>query len=284
MNIKRFNYYIIGYLVFWAISVFIPDILFGDASSIFAKMMTIQVPVAEYGSIPINIHLSTFFEFIIPFIISPIFIFLIYREILSSPSTYKRIKCKVWTKYGIITAMLIFSLGGGFHYVGDALDTILPFDWIKICWLTGNINESVILYYFKFPAYFFDEVVSHKLEHLGLFIAYSGLALMQYWHPIEHDMEKIDFYGLVALGGAYGVATMIALAEGQATFEFLFISIGLLGFIVYQMKKLEINLKKMPFLTFFMFFLLMIVITTPIWGITTGIKPYYPFFYQLSEL
>ncbi|MHA1300311.1 MAG: hypothetical protein ACTSO9_12890 [Candidatus Helarchaeota archaeon] len=284
MNEKRFFYYIIAYLIFWAVAVFLPDILFGNSSSIFAKMMTVEVPVAEYGIIPINIHLSTFFEFLIPFIINPLFIFLLYHEIKSTPLKLDENKWMTWTKYGIISAMLIFSLGAGFHYVGDALDTILPFDWIKICLLTGNYNEAIILFYFKIPAYFFDEVVAHKLEHFGLFGVYSGLALMQYWHPIENELEDRDFYLLIFLGGIYGVATMIALAEGQAAFEFLFISIGLLIFSIYKIKTLKIDLRKMPFLSFFVFFLLLIVIITPLWGLFTGFKSYYPFFYQMSEL
>lgn len=284
MNEKRFTYYIIIYLCLWAVAVFIPDILFGNSTNIFAKMMTIQVPIAEYGIFSTNLHISTFLEFLIPFIINPIFIFILYHELNNSIPRNPENKWKIWTKYGLISVMMIFSMGYGLHYVGDALDTIIPFEWIEVSLFTNHIPEALIMNYVKVPAYLFDEVISHKLIQIGLFGAYSGLALTQYWYPLDYELNNFEFYGKAALGAAFGGAMTIALVEGQCGFEFLFICFGLLIFIIIQIKRLNINLRSLPFLTFFLFFLLCIVIGLPIWGILTGFKDFYPFFYQLSEI
>ena len=284
MNQRRFIYYIITYLGLWAVSVIVPDVIFGDASNIFAKMMTVQVPIAEYGIFHVNLHLSTFFEFILPFIINPVFIFLFYREIKSSTPRDGANKWTIWTKYGILIAMLFFSLGYGLHYVGDALDTIIPFEWIEISLFTGNISEALILIYVKIPAYLMDEVISHKVIHFGIYGVYSGLALIQYWYPLDSNLNDLEHYETALLGGLYGCVTAIALAGGQCAFEFFFLTLGLLIFILFQIRKLDINLRELPFFIFFLFFLLGVAIAIPIWGLVTGIKPYYPFFYQINEL
>jgi ABC-type sugar transport system permease subunit len=75
----------------------------------------------------------------------------------------------------------------------------------------------------------------------------------------------------------------LALIEGQAGFDFLVISLVLIVIILYCVKFKGFKLKNNVFTYFILIYLISTVISMIVYGVITGFKPGYPFFYQLSE-
>lgn len=243
------------YLLIWLISVLVPDLIFGDATSESAMMFTVFVPVQEQNSIyTLNLHYSTLFEFLIPVLFIPLSIYFICREISKNKNkddnrSIKKPRNRDIVKLLIIGALLIMFVGLGIHYVGDAIDTQLQ-------WTPEDIDGTLNTFP-KLIAYFFDEVLGHKILYLGMMGILTGLFIHQRQNPVTDEKLTTNFNLILfpLLGGLYGIALAFSFMEGQSAFEFFFICIIQFSISVIYLIKLNGNFvlknRKYPYFSFY---------------------------------
>jgi hypothetical protein len=270
------------YLLIWLISVLVPDLLFGDATSESAMMFTVFVPVQEQNSIyTLNLHYSTLFEFLIPVLFVPLSIYLIYREISKNTDKNKNISIeksrnKDIIKLLIIGLLLMMFVGLGIHYAGDAIDAQLqcsPED------IDGNLNTFP-----KLIAYFFDEVFGHKVLYLGMMGILTVLFIHQKQNPVDDEKptNNINLSLFPFLGAIYGIALAFSFMEGQSAFEFFFICIIQFGISFLYIFKLKGNFllknRKYPYFSFYILMNAAVFITLLFF--IPQMSSIYPFFPQ----
>ncbi|MHA1799659.1 MAG: hypothetical protein ACTSVY_14525 [Candidatus Helarchaeota archaeon] len=278
MKYDKVSLAILLYLITWAISVFVPDLLFGNATNPNALILLVPVPVQEQHQIfYLGIHLSTLFEFLLPAIFIPIMFHRIYFEMTKYQSNMEDVsKYKKFIKIMLWGSLLVLMVGMGMHYVGDAIDTSLSLS-------PGDIDYSAAAYP-KLIAYFFDEVLGHKVMYAGMMLFLTTLTVYQMWHKRDKDRvieSNITLLSFPIYGGLYGFAMAIAFMEGQSAFDYLIICfiqliIILTYYFIYQ--KFSVNeFRLYPYIAFFIAMNAAIVITLLILLPTISfVYPFYP--------
>ena len=265
------------FLISWAVSVFIPDLIFGDSSKPNALYILVAVPVQEQATIYyLGLHLSTLLEFILPTILIPIALYLIYNEITKYKSNVEDVsKFNKFMKIILWGAFLTFMVGMGIHHTGDAIDTSLS--------ITPEGIDYSVTAYPKLLAYFFDEVLGHKVEYAGMMLFLTSLTVYQMWH--KRDKDRLAEGGWLVTypvyGGIFGFAMAIAFMQGQSAMEYLIIClIQLIIITVYYflIQKFSVDdFRLYPYIAFFIAMNAAVVITLLVLLPTISfVYPFYP--------
>jgi hypothetical protein len=174
---------------------------------------------------------------------------------------------------GIITFICLTCMG---HIVHMMFDHASRTYYIA----HGKQMDTSELYSFL---YFADELIGHHLIHIGYF-GYVFVALMAEFLGSDH--KKLNWFELISvflLSIGLGIVNYTTF-EGQTAFIILILYCILLGIEVIVILIKKINPLKRPILLVTIITSL-IVIGLYIWWIAMfGIKSYYPFVYQPSEL
>jgi len=175
---------------------------------------------------------------------------------------------------------------------------IVLFNYGNISHITMNRLNADIVDVFSTPQvyysiYFIDEFIGHHLETIGFFIVLSEICVL---HTLDlQERSKLENYSDALLrnresfwnyilGIGLGIGTAFAYLEGQCAFLFLILNPILCTLVILQTKKYDIKLKENGLLIMILLMTIAFMITVLVWGILTGIKPFYPFFYQNSEV
>nr|MDO8113371.1 hypothetical protein [Candidatus Sigynarchaeota archaeon] len=140
-------------------------------------------------------------------------------------------------------------------------------------------------------AYFLDELVGHHLMNAGMILFFLVMAL-----AMPRDSSVLGQPAFLMNGGEkvlvlvpsviYGVIFSYENLEGQSA-VFSIVMLGILAgamIVGIMMKKKGYAIGNRPFFTFIIIQLIVMAVFLLVWGITLGTKPYYPFFYEPSEL
>jgi len=133
---------------------------------------------------------------------------------------------------------------------------------------------------FEIAVYWFDEVLGHKLIHIGLFAFLIGCMVFQFWNRKDPQLSFIQVFGLYFWAAAIGVVWCFAAAEGQAAFDFMVISFIVILIILFYMKFRGLKLKENPLTHFVLIFMVSLIITGVAYGFYSGWLPGYPFLQQ----
>jgi len=215
--------------------------------------------------------------------ISPIFTiisFLLIKRTLDDLKTKGIGEDKITIYYLIfLIAIVIFSSGNIAHILFNRLN--------------ADIVKAYNTQSFYYTIYYLDEFLGHTMIMIGFFIVLSEICFL---HTL--DLQKrlgTDEYSEVLLknrepfwnyiiGIGLGVGTSLTYLEGQSAFLFLFLNPVLCALIIFQTRKYEIKIKENGLLMMIILMTVTFIIIVLIWSIFTGIKPFYPFFYQNSEV
>lgn len=218
-------------------------------------------------------------------IIGPFFTvisFFLVKRILEDLKKYelpeKRSKL-LFTIY--LIAIVIFNYGNITHITMNRLNSQVPI-----------ALETEAFYY---AIYFLDEIIGHLFITLGFFVILTEIC---YIHTLSLKnrvgtdsfsnffmRSHLEGYITIFFGILGGIITAFSYLEGQSAFVYLLLNpiCGALLFY-FNYKRAALKTKNNLILIMFLLMTLTFTITVLLWGVFTGFKPVYPFFYQNSEL
>ncbi len=178
------------------------------------------------------------------------------------------------------------------------LIAIVFFNYGNMIHVTANrLNSQVIDEYskeaFYYSIYFLDEFIGHLLITIGFFIVLVELTFL---HSIDikkreeskdvsnfylKDKEPIFNY---IFGLALGAVTAEAYLEGQCAILFLILNPLFSVILLLFAKKIKIDIRKNSMLMLFIIMTIVFTIFVIVWALLFGIKPFYPYLFQPSEL
>ncbi len=218
-------------------------------------------------------------------IIGPMFTvisFFLVKRILEDLKKYdlpeKRIKY-LFTIY--LLAVVIFNYGNITHITMNRLNSQVP-----------AALETEAFYY---AIYFLDEIIGHLFITLGFFVILTEIC---YIHTLSLKnrvgadsfsnfimRSRLEGYITTFFGILGGIITAFSYLEGQCAFVYLLLN-PICGVVLFYFNNKRAALKTKNNLILMMFLLMTITFTMTVllWGLFTGLKPVYPFFYQNSEI
>ena len=178
-----------------------------------------------------------------------------------------------------LIAVVIFNYGNIIHVLMNRLNAQIITEY----------NDKYFYYY----VYFLDEFIGHFLITLGFFIIFCEMCILHTinlkFNNYTKNNEKILLENSEHLihslfGIALGVATALTYLEGQCAFFFLVANTITLIFLILFSKTKRIRFKENSLLILFTLMTITFSLVVITWAFIFGIKPYYPYYYQISEV
>jgi len=174
---------------------------------------------------------------------------------------------------GVITSICISCMGHAIHML---------FDYASRVYYNSHGQQMDITSLYSF-LYYSDEWLGHHLIHIGLF-GYISMALFAEFLGKEHErLEKEEIICAILLGLGMSII-YYATFEGQAAFMMLILWTSLLIFEIIIIIIKKINIRERPILIATIINSIVTIILFTVWAVLFGLKPYYPYIYQPSEL
>ncbi|NMC05692.1 MAG: hypothetical protein GYA24_10795 [Candidatus Lokiarchaeota archaeon] len=140
-------------------------------------------------------------------------------------------------------------------------------------------------------AYFLDEIVGHHLMNAGFVLFYLVMAIVPPIDPLpfskpEHALNGGERVLVLVASAVHGIIFSIENLEGQSMVFTLVVMGGMAGAIMIaaMVKRNKMAPLNNPFLLFIVVQLVVMLAFSVVWGLALGVKPYYPFFYEPSEI
>ncbi|MHA1149429.1 MAG: hypothetical protein ACTSR8_14425 [Promethearchaeota archaeon] len=215
--------------------------------------------------------------------IGPIFTilsFLLVKRLLDELRKQGISENKILFYYALfLTAIVLYNYGNIIHVTMNRLNARVKDDY--------NTDE---LYY---EIYYLDEMIGHHFLTIGFFIVFAEVCYLHNLslrnakaREMNNDflLKKGEELWNYVFGFGLGIATALAYLEGQCAFLFLILNpIVCLILVIHSYKSSKL-IKENSLLMIFIIMTIVFTFTVLIWAVGTGIKPYYPYFYQNSEL
>jgi len=218
-------------------------------------------------------------------IIGPMFTlisFFLVKRILEDLKKYELPENRIKILFTIyLIAVVIFNYGNMTHVTMNRLNSQVP---------TALETEP-----FYYAIYFLDEIVGHLFITLGFFVILTEIC---YIHTLSLKIRvgtdsfsnyfmrsRIEGYITIFFGILGGIITAFSYLEGQCAFIYLLLN-PICGVVLFYFnnKRAALKTKNNLILMMFLLMTLTFTITVLLWGLFTGLKPVYPFFYQNSEI
>jgi hypothetical protein len=151
----------------------------------------------------------------------------------------------------------------------------------------NNIHANVDEYYgstLYAEVYFWDEFIGHLFIGIPIYFMILTLWVNSIDLPTRVLLNRAQTSFLIILSLGSGVGMAMSFIEGQCTVVLAFFNVVFAFFLGYFKYKKGKDLWKNPFQTFILFFLVGFFIALFIWIQISGVKPFYPYLYQFSEI
>ncbi len=133
--------------------------------------------------------------------------------------------------------------------------------------------------------YYFDEYLGHLGMMAPLFFGQLVVLRNQLKNPQNlKDIHIIELILLIIIGLGGGLYNSYSLIEGQANIPLLILNLLIIPLFIWLFLGKKFKFMDNPMFLFFLLQTLGFLIYSVIWIAMTGLKPYYPYTYQPSEL
>ena len=132
--------------------------------------------------------------------------------------------------------------------------------------------------------YFWDEYIGHLLIAIPIYCMLLTLWVNSIGLSSNIVLNKTQAVFLVIISLGSGVGIALSFVEGQCAVVLAFLNILFVGLLVFFRLKKGKEISKNPFQAFILFFLVGFFVALVIWIQISGVKPYYPYLFQFSEL
>jgi uncharacterized integral membrane protein len=133
--------------------------------------------------------------------------------------------------------------------------------------------------------YYYDEYLGHLGMMAPLFFGQLVIFRNQLKNPqYLKDIHLIELMLLVILAIGGGLFNSYSLMEGQSNIPLLVLHLLIIPLFLWLLFGKKFKFKENPMFLFFLLQTVGFLIYSIIWIAMTGLKPYYPFTYQPSEL
>jgi len=252
---------------------------------------TISFYISEMASvndpnIPYSVQLkgSDISQLVILNLAIPCIVWWVYRDsIKAAKENNPNFNEKIIFDYLILMLVALFIIGNSSHVIVNRINGKLLDDGYIQTVLRDNPTSKMADAYKLI--YFYDEYVGHLGMMVPLFFIQMVLLRSQIHVPQEFKkLHPVEIALLIILGILNGVYNSYSLIEGQSNIVLLVMHLLLLPIIIWLILKKRYSIKNHPILLFLLLQIIGFTIYSFIWIILTGLKPYYPFTYQPSEL
>ena len=178
-----------------------------------------------------------------------------------------------------VSFMILLIIGTVVHMVGNQLHA-----YIYEIEETMVIDPHTPLGNLKAGIYLWDEIIGHILIAVGYF---GMMYINVFFALIDEDnlRARNDEMVFITLGGfLLGAGIAFGFIEGQAGYTFLYLAILLVVLIPIIMHKNKFHYHQKPFVYCALVLNIAYIVVIILFIVLFGVKPYYPYLYQPSEL
>ncbi len=209
----------------------------------FIVLVFLRVPFSPYPLM----NVQDAVDVLTPLVLLPFYL-LLYRI---SPKT-------PFSVPGLIIFIIFaafWAAGQGMHLSANSINNLLGQKGME----TGDIYKLT---------YFYDELLSHYLWHIGI-VGLSALLIFRQWkNPFTE--EKVSLWPIILGGLIYGFSYFLIIMEGNtAPLGVTFSVLATLFIIIWARKRLS----QQPLVTFFLISYALAMLLFLIWGIMNGGLP-----------
>lgn len=210
----------------------------------FIALVFLRVPFIPYPMMSIQDTL----DLLTPLVLLPLYFFL-YRLSPKIPFSFPGLML-------FIVFASLWAAGQGMHLSANSIDNLLGKQGLE----TGDIYKLT---------YFYDEILSHYIWHIGI-IGLSGILIYRQWrNPINEG--KAVLWPIILGGVIYGLSYFLIIMEGNtAPVGVTFSVLATLFIIVWARKRIS----QQPLVVFFLSSYALAMLLFLIWGIVNrGLPP-----------
>ena len=195
----------------------------------------------------------------------------------------------------VVLFIIIYNMGHAIHILFNHANSIytLSFGLISLHYLILFLillpSESLkLLISFLTPLYLFlyysDEWLGHHLIHYSFFAFFVIAVITELLQDDLQEMSWDEILICIILGIGASFVGGYATYEGQCAFPLFILSIILLIFQIFYAKMKKLEIRKYPIFLAILIYNIIVIAFFLSWIALFGMKTYYPFIYQPSEL
>ncbi len=252
---------------------------------------TISFYISEMASVndpnfPYSVELkgSDISQLIILNLATPCIIWWIYRDsVKAAKEKNPDFQAKIIFDYLILILLALFILGNSSHVIVNRINgKLIENGYIQTILRDNPTSKMADAYKL---IYFYDEYVGHLGMMVPLFFIQIVLLRSQIHVPQEFKkLHPVEMGLLIILGLLNGVYNSYSLIEGQSNIVLLSLHLLLFPIILWLICKKKYSINNHPILLFLLLQIIGFTFYSIYWMILTGLKTYYPFTFQPSEL
>lgn len=246
-------------------------ICFGLPRLFSGRWVEVTFPMEEYGDLWTTVALSLK-DLVDLVLIGPVFSLVAWRiyQLAKAQAVVPDHRAR-WD-YLYVFNIALLNVGNTMHVIANRFN-----NWTHAL---GGLEETRLYG----GLYFYDEFVSHPLIVLPVY----GMALVLLHFQLREQMSyRLDWdrwLYIILMAVGFGIGCSLTMMEGQANPIFIVVNVGFLGWALWSLRRGKEYWLDRPVMLFVLLEAIAFLVTSLVYGLMFGVRPYYPFFRQPNVL